>query len=82
MHFLCSQHRLERKYQPLLGPLTYLMCVSLMSKESEGENSYLNRAANGCYRLKFFRDVKNSRTNYMFIYYANNAAYRRLAESF
>lgn len=35
------------------------VCVSLMSKESEGENSYLNRAANGCYRLKFFRDVKN-----------------------
>lgn len=58
------------------------VCVSLMSKESEGENSYLNRAANGCYRLKFFRDVQNSRTNYMFIYYANNAAYRRLAESF
>lgn len=61
-----------------LKTLNHFWC----QRKARGKNSYLNRAANGTYRLKFFRDVKNSRTNYMFIYYAYNAAYRRLAEGF
>lgn len=56
------------------------MCVFDV-KESEGENFYLNCVVNGCYRLKFFCDVKNSWINYMFIYYVNNVVYRRLVES-